>query len=682
MKYRKTIASLAVSALLSGMIPPHSAHADPSSYIGIGPPRIIYNDQGHGWTLPPAWNPANGPNVFITTDQDDLNHALIEGIRHGDPRYLSEAFKKIAEGAQAGGSGTVYNAQQKQALYALVSSSDLSGTAMAIPFSLRPTPLPSGVSQTEMDQLLDPLWSAVEAVRQDMVATVDQVNAVLSQVAKRERVSGPGSARAHDEADYLRGELQRAFVDSDGIVRDLPYAHVPKLTLVSDPSSIPGVSVRSGLNSVLAAESIVGAGCAAAAADLRSACSSYASYSDTLKIGYALADRLASEGDRAQYEHLMESLGAGTAAVRGFAKGLLQGTLTLGAGLAAAAFLPEAVVLSALAYGVYEALGTLVEAQESIGEFAGRKWQEFVDASVERQGEMAGELTATVAGLYYGGEVTGIMKSTFEQGVRMAVTSSAVGLATAAAVAGGRLSIVESRAIQALAEAYPIEAAAMVKGGGLATIESTVPSLSKEAVEGLKILDRYSWLDVKQGLLLHTEDTLKLGQEAHERLSFGTLVSESSVSEALAELKAIKASYAPASPQSLTKLQAEVSTLEVNSEGKRIALWSGGIQAQSAALTWVREDAAHRTMLELTPGGKYLESLNLFNLKAGISEENATQLFSSLSKRFVESSRGEVNIFLSKFGIEKKRSVLKITEIPTVFNMPNQPQVIVYTVVP
>ncbi|MCD9583286.1 hypothetical protein ACE1MK_13275 [Tenacibaculum maritimum] len=116
------------------------------------------------------------------------------------------------------------------------------------------------------------------------------------------------------------------------------------------------------------------------------------------------------------------------------------------------------------------------------------------------------------------------------------------------------------------------------------------------------------------------------------------------------------------------------SSLDFSTATDGAVFWSG--QNMSTAQQWA--SANGKTTLEQTTGGKYLNNLDLFNPKNGLTGNQAAEVWDIASKKFADGASGDVNVFSTgakRFGpfgertwwrIEKK-ALLKNSSIKNIF---------------
>ncbi len=81
--------------------------------------------------------------------------------------------------------------------------------------------------------------------------------------------------------------------------------------------------------------------------------------------------------------------------------------------------------------------------------------------------------------------------------------------------------------------------------------------------------------------------------------------------------------------------------LDFSSANDGAVFWSGS--NMKTAQNWAAANG--KTTLEQTAGGKYLDSLDLFNPKNGLTGDQAAEVWDIASKRFADGASGEVNAF-------------------------------------
>ena len=110
--------------------------------------------------------------------------------------------------------------------------------------------------------------------------------------------------------------------------------------------------------------------------------------------------------------------------------------------------------------------------------------------------------------------------------------------------------------------------------------------------------------------------------------------------------------------------------LDVSSSGKAAIFYSGGPSARGAAESYVNGSSLTRTTLEMTQGGKFLESKGLFN-SGLITKTQASTIWDRVSERFAEQASGSVRVFMTEKGLENSQSIFQRTELPALLKNSN-----------
>ena len=102
--------------------------------------------------------------------------------------------------------------------------------------------------------------------------------------------------------------------------------------------------------------------------------------------------------------------------------------------------------------------------------------------------------------------------------------------------------------------------------------------------------------------------------------------------------------------------------LDFNTGAHQAIFWNGYVDGvQTLAIEFAREN--RKQTLELTPGGHFLDSLNLYGRKSRISYHLANDLFDIASERFARGANGEIHIFQAHYE-PAANSVFKRIEEP------------------
>ena len=107
----------------------------------------------------------------------------------------------------------------------------------------------------------------------------------------------------------------------------------------------------------------------------------------------------------------------------------------------------------------------------------------------------------------------------------------------------------------------------------------------------------------------------------------------------------------PVAPASFTTQQAAVDyylalveQLDVTTAISKSVFYSGPGNRKLAEVYAIAED---KTTLEMTPGGKYLDDLKLFEQGSPLKPEQATRVWSRLSQRYAQQAAGDVFCFVT-----------------------------------
>jgi hypothetical protein len=282
--------------------------------------------------------------------------------------------------------------------------------------------------------------------------------------------------------------------------------------------TLEGQRLRSHLNTVVLAETSVNIQCGNPQFLTGNAegCFAFNSHVERVKAGLVLSDRLAANNQIETYNKLMATLQPYMDGLSGFAGGVLKGSLSLGVGLATAAFLPEAAILTAasaaIGYATYQAITAISEHSEGLKGLIREKWQEFTQADTARKGEILGELTVAVGGLLYGGPITQEINSALKPAVELAISRVAAREMILASSSGAALPGGFTKALNLLADEAPLATTTILKGTPASQLQDALPSLSDEAVSGLTRLREMAPGTAESFLKESADDALFLGK--------------------------------------------------------------------------------------------------------------------------------------------------------------------------
>ena len=207
-------------------------------------------------------------------------------------------------------------------------------------------PLPPGVNETKLQTRLDPIWKEVKSGNPLGVARE------LNRLAQKQIPlpgAGDGSAEiANGEARALQKELAISKITNAQGLIEAPFATTPNQALRTSPRSYDGAEIRTGMNKMLAAQSVLGAKCAAGGgtpdlcgkvrASLQGQLASYSA------LDYLVAEQ--AEGINPSTRLLAEQLKAAADFAAGTAAGIYSGAESLVDGLAKLATTPEEVLVA------------------------------------------------------------------------------------------------------------------------------------------------------------------------------------------------------------------------------------------------------------------------------------------------------------------------------------------------
>jgi hypothetical protein len=242
--------------------------------------------------------------------------------------------------------------------------------------------------------------------------------------------------------------------------------HLGSIQLKTGIGTAQGREVRSSLSTVLLAQRLSEKYCSV---DSTFDCNGFQIHAGNLKSSLLLSDRLASAQQGDAYRSLTLTIQPFLESLKGFGRGALKGSLNVAVGVAAVAFLPESVVLTAatatLSYGIYQGIAVLMEAEDGLKGIFRQKWREFSDATVERKAELLGEITTDVAGLLMGGRLVESAQQAFKKGAELALNRFVVQESVQELVAQNAISSELGATVNAFAQHSPVEASTLVQEG-------------------------------------------------------------------------------------------------------------------------------------------------------------------------------------------------------------------------
>lgn len=534
-----------------------------------------------------------------------------------------------------------------------------------------PAPFPPLANVTEaIQESLHPLLDATEDG--DPIAAAHAIAKIRSDIAKTRAVHG---GRDDAKSDYLNRELNRQLLDSRGLLSGLQYAKSPEFAFKTAPLSEKGLRIRGSLNQLLATEEVAGFVCSdpkvSASEDARKSCSALSDQAQEIKTLHKVADRLASRGQDAAFKSLMEGLEKTTDTVSSFAQGFGSGSFehaqAMVKGLAQLIAHPVDT-----AKGLFHAIQQYEETGRRIRAFTENKLSEIMSGDPEKIGAMTGALTVEIIAFMATGSASATGSAAIRTGeiasvaVKDAVLASAVELTADAAVTAGRITSEVARPLKLLVGELPEATFALVqKTQPIEKFIASVPSLSEESVAGLRRLDSIQMNFADSAFRESPEASLALGKQACLKLEVATepvYVSE----EIMGSIHAVPSGTS--GPLEFTELNQAVETQVVASTGKSAGFYSSE-EGRAAAEAWVSLSPETRTTLELTPGGRYLDKLDLFK-NPSISTQQAKALWNRLSERYAEEAAGTAKFFISQDGLTRTASTFMDSELPALLKNP------------
>jgi hypothetical protein len=316
-----------------------------------------------------------------------------------------------------------------------------------------PTPYPKNGSEY-LPEILD--MALAPALRANEQGNLFELTEQISQIEIAiENFKDTKDIESKESAAFLEKEIRRLFVDSKGLLKRLPHVSVTDAYLMTTEGSVTGATLRKNLNNTLITESIIAGECEAGGSSVSESCGIVLNWLEELKMSYYLSDRLwyTRSSNAPEYAAQLEKA---TQFGKGFAIGLLQGTVSLVTGL------PQMVLqLPELASGIYHALRDLPRTQEAIREYVKDKWEQILNADVEEMGKITGEVIIQVATIYYV-PVAITRVPQFTKGLSLALTNASVKVAAKAAEANGKITKQFKVNIKNLAKKDPFVAKEML----------------------------------------------------------------------------------------------------------------------------------------------------------------------------------------------------------------------------
>ncbi len=127
------------------------------------------------------------------------------------------------------------------------------------------------------------------------------------------------------------------------------------------------------------------------------------------------------------------------------------------------------------------------------------------------------------------------------------------------------------------------------------------------------------------------------------------------------------------SDEAFNAIMRQVEQVDVNTQSSGTVFWSGYAQGnQAAAMKWAQ--ATGRSTIEMTPGGRWLTSLNLYEPNSPLTPSQTSAVWRRLSQRFAQGAQGEASAFLRGTTFEPD-STFYGTELPALYGNPRVPRI-------
>jgi hypothetical protein len=188
------------------------------------------------------------------------------------------------------------------------------------------------------------------------------------------------------------------------------------------------------------------------------------------------------------------------------------------------------------------------------------------------------------------------------------------------------------------------------------------------------LYEGYHWKDLySQEALTETEARLRSGFGGADVAStaFTGLSAYSAIRPSLARsLAKCRCSPIPENPptayfQNLLDILDEA---DFTTGRDKAVFWTGyKLGNQTKAMAWASENG--KMTIEMTPGGKWLQSLDVYGTNSILSESQADRLWQIASKKFASAASGKVTVF-SSGTFKNAESVFYGLELPLLKNNP------------
>jgi hypothetical protein len=359
--------------------------------------------------------------------------------------------------------------------------------------------------------LLERRISPVEVAAQgtDRFAHLEAVERILKGMSE---LSNSKSHMSQNSGYYLEHELQRReLLNNQDLIPNLPGVEYAGLKFSTPLKKREGLELRTGMNTVLVVQSAVLHECRVAGGEGAEGCEFLGSHLDRVQAGLLVADRLSASGKAAQYEQVMSTVRPYLNSLKGFAKGFLTQGAVVGVGIVAAAILPPTVTVGAavavLTYVVYEGVKAITESDAGVMGIIKAKWESFIGADPETQGQIVGELTADVTGLIYGGPLTKGAEQIMQKGIGMLLHRTAAREMVLAAEGAGSVTAELGTTLKEFVDLAPESASSILKSVPAEKWSEALPSISQKSVDGLASLQKVA-PEVAESFLKQGERTL------------------------------------------------------------------------------------------------------------------------------------------------------------------------------
>lgn len=127
---------------------------------------------------------------------------------------------------------------------------------------------------------------------------------------------------------------------------------------------------------------------------------------------------------------------------------------------------------------------------------------------------------------------------------------------------------------------------------------------------------------------------------------------------------------------SYNDVKRQIATLDFGTPRNGAVFWTGYRQGnQGVAMQWAKANG--KFTIEMTPGGKRLNSLDLFAPNSPFSRAEATELWNATSARFARGASGHVTAFTRGTSVNPNTAFYGV-ELPVLRANPNVSRMITY----